>query len=209
MGRFVKFFLGLLYQPLAYFYNFVAFIVSMGRWTNWVESVQPYIEGPAVLELGFGPGHLQETLAKSYTQCFGIDLSYQMAKISLSRLRKVGVPQKLAQANAMQLPFPVASFDCLISTFPTNYVISSLTILDAKRVLKPSGKWVILPAAWIIPNSIKNSLFHLLFNITGQSPKWNSDWTIPFINGGFKIFEENWVSLKDSKVLIIVLEPIL
>ena len=52
-------FFKLLYHQFSWTYDWVASIVSLGEWQNWVSSVLPYIIGPNVLEIGFGPGHLQ------------------------------------------------------------------------------------------------------------------------------------------------------
>jgi len=202
----VRSFLKLLYHPFAKFYNLVANTVSLGRWTKWVECIIPYITGCSILELGFGPGHLQEHLSKQRITLAGIDLSFQMAKITLARLKRKGIIFNLSQATAEYLPFQRKQFDCIISTFPTNYILFDNTILEVKRVLRQGGKWIILPAAWLEPNNLKNSFLRWLFTTTGQSPNWHAEWVKPFVDAGFVVSSENWISLEGSKVLIIILE---
>lgn len=199
-------FLHLLYHPFARFYNFVSFAVSLGRWTKWIECVRPFITGSFILELGFGPGHLQEFLSREDFILTGIDLSAQMAHISSSRLKRLGIIPNLSQANANQLPFQSDQFDCIISTFPTNYILFNTTISEAKRVLRPGGRWIILPAAWIEPGTLKNSFLRWLFKITGQTPDWHPEWIKPFSKAGFIPASENWIPLEDSKVLVLVFE---
>ena len=48
----------LLYHHFAWTYDLVADIVSLGQWKDWVRTALPYLDG-CVLELGYGPGHLQ------------------------------------------------------------------------------------------------------------------------------------------------------
>ena len=60
----------LLYHQFAWTYDFVAAFVSLGRWQDWVDAVVPFMSG-RVLEIGFGPGHLQELLNRQIFRCSG------------------------------------------------------------------------------------------------------------------------------------------
>ena len=68
INRILKTFFYLLYHRFAWAYDFVATAVSVGMWNEWVLSIIPYLEGPKVLELGHGPGHLLLTLKKNSIQ---------------------------------------------------------------------------------------------------------------------------------------------
>ena len=54
----------LLYHQLAWVYDWIAALVSCGLWNTWVVQALPYLEGPLVLELGPGPGHMQAALRR-------------------------------------------------------------------------------------------------------------------------------------------------
>ncbi len=94
-----------LYQPLAWTYDGVAAIVSVGRWKDWVLSVLPDIPGPRILELGHGTGHLQLALAQKGVAGFGIDQSRQMGRITQRRMSRLKYSSSLINGNVHNLPF--------------------------------------------------------------------------------------------------------
>ena len=104
--RFLRFFFYLIYEPFAWSYDLVAWVVSLGRWKNWVFSTLPELPGPRVLELGHGPGHLQLALNKKGVYVFGIDRSAPMGRIAHKRLHSGQIIPNLVRATAEHLPFP-------------------------------------------------------------------------------------------------------
>jgi len=84
-------FFNLLYHPFAWTYDLVAAIVSLGRWQDWLMQAMPYLSG-RVLEIGFGPGHLQVALNEAGMQAFGLDESRQMGRQARRRLWQGEVP---------------------------------------------------------------------------------------------------------------------
>lgn len=155
-------FFNLLYHPFAFTYDLVAAVVSFGQWKNWGSSIIPFIEGRRILELGHGPGHLQRNLLNSGMVAVAIDESASMGTLAKHRL---GASPKLARALAQKIPFASKSFDSIISTFPTNYIFDTQTLSEAHRILRSSGRLIILLGAWP-----RNPLLGLLFKITGESP---------------------------------------
>ena len=73
--RVIKFGFHLLYHELAFTYDAVAWLVSLGQWQAWGRTALDRVRGPRVLEIGHGPGHLLIALARSGRQPIGIDLS--------------------------------------------------------------------------------------------------------------------------------------
>jgi ubiquinone/menaquinone biosynthesis C-methylase UbiE len=160
--RFMRVFFNLLYHPFAFTYDLVAAAVSFGQWKNWVFSVLPFIEGTRILELGHGPGHLQRTLLDHGLVAVAIDESAPMGRLAKSRL---GNSHRLTRALTQKIPFAADSFDSVVSTFPSDYIFDTQTLSEAHRVLRSSGRLIVLLAAWP-----RNPLIAWLFKVTGQSP---------------------------------------
>ena len=65
MQKLLAFFFRQLYHRFAWAYDLVAGFVSLGQWNNWIYEILPLISGTKILELGFGPGHLQSRFTRS------------------------------------------------------------------------------------------------------------------------------------------------
>lgn len=200
MRNFMRAFFHLLYHPFAFTYDLVAAVVSFGQWKNWGRSVLPFMDGTQILELGHGPGHLQRFLLSRNLALFAIDESAQMGKIAK---RRIGPTQKLSRGLAQSLPYRNESFDCIISTFPTEYIFSPQTLSEAKRVLRNGGRLVVLPGAWP-----KSGFLQWLYKFTGESPQALTEtlskrFTEPFIKAGF-IAETQILEVKSSTLLIVI-----
>lgn len=166
IARFMRLFYRWLYHPLAFTYDLVAAVVSFGHWNEWVRNVLPHVEGKRVLELGHGPGHLQQTLLEHGLFPFGVDESAQMGRLAKTRLTRRGYTQfGVARSLTQALPFPDTCFDTLLSTFPSEYILDPRTLAEARRVLRNGGRFVILPMAWP-----RNRLLGWLFRVTGETP---------------------------------------
>lgn len=164
----LRLFFHLLYHQFAWMYDLVAALVSLGRWKGWVLSVLPSLNG-RVLEIGFGPGHLQLALHQRGLAVFGLDESRQMARQARRRLRRKGFNGNLVRAVARQIPFPKNSFQTVVATFPAEYIFHADTLAQIHRVLVPGGRLVILPMAWITGNRLHERLAAWLFKVTGQA----------------------------------------
>ena len=179
---FMRVFFHLLYHPFAFTYDLVAAVVSFGQWKNWGQSILPFIDGTRILELGHGPGHLQRFLLDLKLDPVAIDESAQMGRLAQKR---IGPSHKLTRGLAQTLPYANESFDCAISTFPTEYIFDLRTLTEIKRVLKPGGRLVVLPAAF--PS---NQFLKWLYKVTGESPQALDDalkkrLIAPFTQAGF------------------------
>lgn len=191
----------LLYHQFAWTYDFVADIVSLGAWQDWVGSTLPHLAGPRVLELGFGPGHLQRWLTERGIATFGVDSSPQMAR----RAKKFS--KKLSLADAQALPFPKNSFDQVVATFPSNTILSEHTLGEAKRVLEPAGKLIMLPVAWIKGKKLLEKSAAGLWRATKQASPWDDRFLERFTKVGFKARAEHITQKSWSLVIIVAEKP--
>jgi ubiquinone/menaquinone biosynthesis C-methylase UbiE len=211
LQRLLRIFFALLYNSLAWSYDLVAFVVSMGMWNGWVLSVLPYLKGPRILELGYGPGHLQLAMRKNISQVTGIDNSFRMARIATRRVLASGTISSLVQGTANRIPFPSNWFDQVVATFPSEYFMEDESLGEIHRVLRPDGSLVVLPVAWITGKTLLARGLALLFRITKQAPEWNDTryrdaFYVPLQKAGFKAVEMKKISSDSSEVLVIISE---
>lgn len=210
LSRFLKTFFKLLYHQFAWSYDWIADIVSIGRWKTWVYSIIPFLGENMILELGCGPGHLQVAHSSGEASMFGIDSSQQMLNHASRNLSKSNLEKKLVLGVAQELPFRDNSFPIVVSTFPSNYIFDPKTLSQIWRILKDDGQLIILPAAWITGSNLLDRLSSWLFTVTGESPAENSDelenkFAQQFANlsrAGFQVQEE-LLDLEESQVLVI------
>ena len=203
----VRIFFFLLYHPFAWTYDLVAWLVSLGRWKSWVQTILPEISGPQVLELGHGPGHLQQTLREQGYIVYGIDRSKQMGRLASRRLRKVsGAAPPLTRAKAEDLPYRTGAFHDVVATFPSEYILSPATIASIRRVLAPRGKLLILPVAWITGERTLDRAAAWLFRATGQAGEWDSAFSNALTLFGFEV-EEKRLKLGTSEVMLLIAKP--
>lgn len=199
-------FFQLLYHQLAWAYDFVAWCVSLGAWNKWVRSMTHHISGSKILELGFGPGHLQIALMRAgYFTC-GIDESSHMARIARRRLNRLALSQSaIVRGRGESIPFVSGHFDTVISTFPPPYIFKVETIAEIRRILKHNGQMTILLAADLPGRNILVRSLRWIMRITGQIPPpgFNLDHiTQPFEQQGFKV-DAAWMSQREGNLLIL------
>ena len=202
----------LLYHRLAWTYDIVAAIASAGRWRQWIRTIYPYITGPRILELGYGPGHLLAELTSSHYEAVGIDESFQMTRLARRNTRsgqdvhktKIHWPV-LIRGKAQTLPFPAKIFTSIVSTFPSPYIFDPKSISEIERVLVPGGRLVIAVGAEITGRKITDRFSAWLSKKTYQTVDWNVTFD--------KYFEKSSLFVKvitcdckTSKVLLIVAE---
>jgi ubiquinone/menaquinone biosynthesis C-methylase UbiE len=182
MKTLLRLFFELLYHQFAFAYDFVAAVVSFGRWNDWIVEVIPFIEGRRVLEIGHGPGHLQRILLSRGLVAVGIEESPQMLRLAKRRLDKqfstnseFAHPEpahrfgcthiNLTRGLAQHLPFANSAFDTVIATFPSEYIFNPATLTEVRRCLINGGRFIVLPVA--MP---KNRFLLWLFRVTGEAP---------------------------------------
>ncbi len=158
------------YREFSWTYDAVAALVSAGYWRNWTAMAVPYLHG-RVLELGCGTGNVQCALARDASAPFavGLDLSWQMLQHTQCKADHAGVQVRLLRGNAQTLPFPAASFDTLLATFPSEYIVAPATLAEARRVLRRGGRLIILLGAQLSRTGLYERLVDLAYRLTLQT----------------------------------------
>jgi ubiquinone/menaquinone biosynthesis C-methylase UbiE len=163
--KLVRFGFRLLYNEMAWTYDSVSWLVSMGDWRNWQQAAMPFVQGPNVLEIGHGPGHMLLALRQAGFRVVGLDLSPYMGRQAQKRLTHE-VP--LIQGDVMALPLKTAVIETVLATFPTDYIVDPVTLLSVSRVLKENGRFVIVPEGHLTGRGPLNRFIEWLYTITGQ-----------------------------------------
>lgn len=225
MRALLRFFFYLLYHPFAFAYDLVAAVVSVGRWKDWVLSVVPFIGGNRILEIGYGPGHLQRVLLSRNLFAVGIDESAPMGRLANRNLKRFihsgsssslhtaarhpdYAQIRLTRGIAQHLPFQNESFESIVATFPSEYFTDPRTLAEVKRCLSTGGRFIVLPVATFFGRGILDRIMGTLFRITGQHPVDPLDIFAdrlkrPFEQAGFQV-EIKGVEVKSSMVLIVI-----
>jgi len=170
-ARLVRFGFRLLYNEFAFTYDLVSQFVSMGAWGCWGKSALDHLNaayGDRVLEIAHGTGHVHIELHHAGYQAYGIDLSPNMGQIARNRLQAVNLPARLTRGMAQALPFPSESFAAVVSTFPAEFIIAPETLREVARVLRPGGRFVIVPNAVFTARGAGVKGLEFLYRITGQ-----------------------------------------
>ena len=203
------------YREFAWTYDLVAAAVSGGRWSAWGQATLPYLRG-RVLELGCGTGSLQRALARELGSepVVGLDASPQMLALTRRKLAASGQSYRLVRAVAQALPFPGTSFDSIVATFPSEYIIDPATLAELRRVLRPGGRVVVVLAASFGADGLYYRLLDLLYRLTLQRPPGERPAGPPesslgrgLAAIGFAV-EEHWQPVGPNQVHVVIAESL-
>lgn len=179
-----------LYNEFAWAYDPVSWLVSRGRWSAWREAVLPFIDGPRVLEIGFGTGELLIRLAQQDFVVVGLDLSPAMQRVAARKLRRDGLEVPRLRANAQRSPFIAGCFDTVVATFPAQYILEEETFAEVGRLLRPAdkttgrpgGRFVIVGLAASDPDSAdRQMVLSKMFSERDQHG-WLRNWEIQVVH---------------------------
>ncbi len=136
-----------------YLYRFASTVPFAGQWRAWQRLVLTRIHGHDVLELGCGLGDLLADMAEAEHTCFAVEQSPQMVAAARETLQRRKLDEKawVIQGSAQHLPFSNASFDTVVSTFPSEYIYDPNTIAEVERVLRPAGRLIVIEGANLLP----------------------------------------------------------
>lgn len=166
--KLVRFGFRLLYNELAWTYDAVSWLVSLGEWRAWQRAALPFVHGQRVLEVGHGPGHMLLALEAAGYESIGLDLSPYMGRLARRRLVRVGRAALLVRGEAQALPFAPATFDTVLATFPTDYIVTPATLAAVHWTLRPGGRLVIVPEGHLTGSGPHHRFIDWLFRVTGQ-----------------------------------------
>lgn len=177
----------LLYNEMAFTYDTVSMVVSLGAWRCWQRAALKHLHADGcVLELAHGTGDLQIDLKQAGYETVGYDLSTSMGRIARRKLHRSYLVPTLVQGRAQQLPFATQRFSAVVSTFPTPFIIQPDTLSEIRRVLVDDGMLVIVPSGTFVGRGAAENTLELLYRITGQREGAMETILKPFYDHGFE-----------------------
>ena len=202
----------LLYNECASAYDLVSYSVSLGQWRSWQRCVFHYLpsaeDGP-VLEIAHGTGDLQIDLIQSGYRTVALDLSPRMGKLARRKLHRACLPANLMRGDAFQLPLASESCPAIICTFPTHFIFQAPVLAEMERVLRPSGRVVVVLVGQLDGGGILPWLIRGLYRLTGQRDAFLSQSTLYGLVGceAFAVEPAN-VTLRGSAVQLLILTKV-
>ena len=133
----------LLFGPLAPCYDGWTWAISLGRWPSWQRTALPHVQGPRVLEIGCGTGHLLAAMAHGGAQCWGADQSPQMLALAGRNTRQRGAKAQLVRCLGQRLPFRDEAFDTVVLCF-SGLAWLPQVLAEVKRAMAPAGSLVVV-----------------------------------------------------------------
>jgi SAM-dependent methyltransferase len=120
-----------------------------------------------VLELGCGLGDLMADMGEAGFRCYAVEQSPQMVKASRETLRRRNLDREVTvlHGSAQHLPFSNASFDTVVSTFPSEYIYDPDSVAEVVRVLRPKGRFIVIEGANLLPVGFLQPLLVLIQTI--------------------------------------------
>lgn len=140
------------------------FTVVSGALRGWIADRFPRAPRK-VLSVGCGGGELERRLADAGHRVVGVDVSLAMLKSAHRRGMTAAV-----LGDAMNLPFPKASFDCVLLCETIGYVDLARAFGEANRVLNKRGRLLITTYAPAVAAHVryrKYALDEIVPSLTG------------------------------------------
>lgn len=189
----------LLYGPLAPVYDWVSRTFFLGQWAEWQQAALPYVAG-RVLELGSGTGALHLVALERGLDWTAVERSPQMIRQARRRFFRAGRTPRLVRGDAAALPIRTASVDCVVSTFPSEYIFALEVHQDVARVLRPAGVVVVVLAGALRPSGPIGVALDLLHRVVSGSPTVPT----PLTRGSALAWSAHWVPSRRGQALVLL-----
>lgn len=184
-----------MFDQIAPRYDLMNRLMTFGQDQGWrryvVKQAAPPVGGKA-LDVATGTGDIAIELAKAVGpkgEVIASDFSLGMMLPGPGKAAKAGVSRvvKFMAADALRLPFPDDTFDCITTGFAMRNVVDIKgAFVEMRRVVKPGGRVVCLEVAK--PKFVLFRVFHQLY--------FNQ--IVPFIGGIVGGAKEAYTYLPDS-----------
>ncbi|MEL7434124.1 MAG: class I SAM-dependent methyltransferase [Chloroflexota bacterium] len=203
----VRFGFRLLYHEMAFTYDTVSYLVSLGQWRAWQRTALQFLPDPTtgtVLEIAHGTGNLQLDLHAAGYNTVAFDYSAEMGHIARRKTARQGITPPFVRGMAQQLPFADNSVAAIVTTFPTNFIIQPETLTEAHRVLQSDGRLIAVLNGTLTGSGVVTGFIEWLYKITGQR---DEGYAITDYFGGYNYtsVEAHSVDCDGSQAQLIVL----
>ena len=131
-------------------YDLVNTLMTLGLDRRWRRVTVAMAEpgGAVALDIATGTGELAFELERAGARTIvGVDFCYEMVAAARKKCTAADLANRVgfATGDAMALPFPDATFDCIVNGFMLRNVADlDATFSELYRVLKPGGRLVCL-----------------------------------------------------------------
>ncbi len=130
-------------------YDLMNTVMTMAQDRRWRRLTVRMASGPVgglALDLGTGSGEMALELASLGCQVVAVDFCRPMVEVAHKKVSsRKGVKISLAAADALDLPFPDNTFDCMTAGFALrNLADLGQGLKEMYRALKPGGKLAVL-----------------------------------------------------------------
>jgi ubiquinone/menaquinone biosynthesis C-methylase UbiE len=194
----------LIFGPLAPCYDGWTWAISLGRWRSWQRVGLAHVQGPRVLEVGCGPGHLLAAMAKSGAQCWGADQSRQMLALADRNTRQRGAEANLVRCVGQQLPFRDDVFDTVVLCF-SGLAWLPRVLAEVRRVMASAGSLVVVDEVFFPRSTLATRFIRLASSLYDCEAQEAPPHDVPLRQAGLdpRIAEH---SVRDAIVRLLVAE---
>lgn len=158
-----------MFNSIAPKYDLLNHLLSFGIDNNWRKKVAKSVKEhnpTTILDLATGTGDLLIALHRKMPECkiVGADLSEEMVKVGIAKLKRKGIDAKMMVADAENLPFQDSEFEALTCAFGVrNFGNLEAGLSEMKRVVAEGGKIAILEYSRNQRKNLWTALFNLYF----------------------------------------------
>ncbi len=198
----------LLYHQFSWIYDFAAWLVSAGKWNDWIRTAGWLAPKGPLLDMGCGKGILLQQAAERGIPAVGLDESPQMLRHSSRLLREED--RRLIRAVGQSIPIQSGAFQTVTATFPASYIFEPATLNEVRRVLRPGGKMIILATAEVTGATLHERLIRLgyvLFGFGHAQESLQAYLKEPLRKCGF-LGHVEWIAGPNARLLVIIAQPV-